>query len=441
MPAHELKRELAFWDLVLFNIAAVAGVRWLAAAARIGLSALVLWLLAAVLFFVPSALAVARLGSRYPAEGGIYVWTRQSFGEWHGFFCGWCYWLSNLFYFPNLLLAGVGTAAYAFGERGRALSENPALLVVGALLLLWIGALTNLVGLHVGKWTENVGAAATYGAGLLLSAGAFAVWMKNGVPQGLGSIWPRWDWSVVNFWSQIAFAFGGLELSAVMGAEIRDPRHTVPRAAWTSAGAIAAFYLCGTAAMVVLVPAQEVNIITGLAQAGHEASRALGAERLGPLVAVLMTMGITGQLGAWLGGSARLPFVIGVDRYLPRAFARLHPRWGTPHVAILAQAVACSVFLLAMQAGESLRAGYQLLVDMTVVTYFIPFLYMFAAGRREGLRASSLAGLGVTIMAIAVSLVPPRETRAPWLFEAKLLGGCAAVGLAARIVYRRASGR
>jgi len=433
-----LRRELGFADLVLFNLAAVLGVRWLAAAARIGPPALTLWLLAAALFFVPSALAVSKLSARYPEEGGIYVWTRHCFGHWHGFLCAWCYWLSNLFYFPNLLLAGLAMAASAGGEHGRMLAENRLLLVIGSLILLWAGSLTNMLGVRVGKWTENVGALGTYAAGLLLVAAGLAVTAKTRLAIRWQAVWPRWNWGTVNFWSQIAFAFGGLELGAVMGGEIRDASRTVPRAAWTSAAAIAGFYVAGTAAILVVLPSDCIDILTGLAQAGQAAARALGARWIGPALAGLVTAGIAGQLGAWLAGAARLPFVLGIDRYLPPVFARLHPRWGTPHLVILLESGACTLFLLAMQIGESPRGAYQLLVDMTVVSYFLPFAYLFLCARRHGLRVSSMAGLAVTLLAIAVSLVPPAEAAHPWLFEAKLLGGCTLLIAAARIVYHRA---
>ncbi len=433
-----LKRELGLRDLVLFNIAAVVGIRWLAAAAHTGPGSLSLWALAAVFFFVPSALAVSRLGARFPEQGGLYVWARRAFGDWHGFLCGWCYWLSNLFYFPNLLLAGLGMAVYTVGPSGEALSENRVFLVSGALLVLWIGALTNLIGVRVGKWTENLGALGTYAAGLLLIAVGALAWAHHGPATRIESVWPRWDWATVNFWSQIAFAFGGLELGAVMGGEIRDPTRTVPRAAWISGCAIAGFYLLGTLAMLALLEPGGISILTGLAQAGAAASRMLGAAWIGPLMAGLITVGVAGQFGAWMAGGARVPFAIGLDRYLPPAFARLHPRWGTPHVAILVQAAACSAFLVLMQAGDSLRVGYQLLVDLTVISYFIPFVYLFLAARRAGLRWSPWCGLAVTLLAIAVSLVPPAEARSAWLFEAKILGGCALLIGTGRMVFRRA---
>jgi amino acid transporter len=431
-----LARELGLRDLVLFNIAAVAGIRWLAAAAHAGPSSISLWLLAAAFFFVPSALAVSRLTAKLPEEGGLYAWTKASFGDWHGFLCGWCYWLSNLFFFPALLLAGISMAVYGFGERYTWLGNSRAFVIPASLALLWVGILTNLAGLRVGKWTENLGGLATYLAGAVLVVLGFTVWAMHGAANHLRII-PEWNWQRLNFWSQIAFAFGGLELGAIMGGEIRDPRRTVPRAAWISGLLISVFYVAGTLAILAVLPAGQVNILSGLTQASAVAASRLGVPWVAMGLAMLITVGITGQLGAWVSGSARVPFAIGLDRYLPPAFARVHPRWKTPHVAILTQGIACTVFLLVMQLGESLSTGYQILVDMTVITYFIPFLYLFGAAMKHGLRYSALAGLAVTVAAIALSLVPPGAGAPVLLFEAKVSGGCVLLIVTARMAFTR----
>lgn len=431
-----LRRELGLWDLVFFNIAAVVGIRWLAAAAHAGPASISLWILAALFFFVPSALAVSRLTARFPEEGGLYAWTKHAFGDWHAFLCGWCYWLSNLFYFPNLLVAGVGMGLYSFGGRYAWLAETRAFVIPASLAVLWIALFTNLIGVRIGKWTEDLGGAATYLAGLALVVMGLAIWAFHG-PVAHLHIVPEWNWQRVNFWSQIAFAFGGLELGAMMSGEIRHPERNVPRAAWISGAAIAAFYILGTLAILAVLPAGQVNILTGLTQAGGAAAQRLGLPWVAPLLAVLITVGITGQLGAWISGSARVPFAIGLDRYLPAAFGRLHPRWQTPHVAILTQGVACTAFLLAMQLGESLRTGYQLLVDMTVITYFIPFLYLFGAAWRTGQRASAAPGLVVTAAGILFSLMPPDGAASVWLFDGKLAGGCLLLAVAARIAFAK----
>ncbi|MGE5645891.1 MAG: APC family permease [Acidobacteriota bacterium] len=431
-----LARELGLRDLVLFNIAAVVGIRWLAAAAHAGPASISLWVLAAVFFFVPSALAVSRLTAKLPEEGGLYRWTRHTFGDWHGFLCGWCYWLSNLFFFPNLLLAGIGMAVYGFGARYAWIGESRAFVIPMSLALLWVGVITNLVGLRVGKWTENLGGLATYTAGVVLVGLGFAVWMTHGAATPVQLV-PEWNWGRLNFWSQIAFAFGGLELGAIMGGEIRNPERTVPRAAWISGLLIAGFYIAGTLAILAVLAPADVNILSGLTQAAAAAADRLGVPWVAMALAVLIAFGITGQLGAWLSGSARVPFAIGLDRYLPPAFGRLHPRWKTPHVAILTQGTACTAFLLAMQFGETLRDGYQLLVDMTVITYFIPFLYLFAAAWKHGLRWSAAAGLAVTAAGIGFSLVPPGGTGSAWLYDGKIAAGCAALIATAGMAFTR----
>jgi len=430
-----LKRELGLRDLVLFNIAAVIGIRWLAAAAHTGPVSITLWLLAAAFFFVPSALAVATLSARFPDEGGIYVWTKQGFGDWHGFLCAWCYWLSNLFYFPNLLLAGVDMAGYALG-----LSEDKLYVISVSLLILWLALLANVFGLSVAKWANNAGAVATYTFGALLIICGFTVLIRTGSATPI-QLAPHWDLDKVNFWSQIAFAFGGLELGAVLGGEIRNPARNVARAAWIAGGCIAAFYILGTLSLLVLMPPERISILTGLVAASNETGARLHAAWLGHAMIVLILAGVAGQLSAWIGGTARVPFVIGLDRYFPPAFARLHPRWGTPHWAILIQGIACTVFVIALQAGENLRVGYQLLVDMTVIVYFIPFLYMFGASWKYGRKWSAGMGMSVTVVSIIVSLIPPGDVRSVGLFEFKLLAGCAVLVIAARIVFHSAARR
>jgi glutamate:GABA antiporter len=431
----ELRRELGLRDLVLFNIAAVIGIRWLAAAAHTGPVSITLWLLAAAFFFIPSALAVAALSAKFPDEGGIYVWTKRGFGDWHGFLCGWCYWLSNLFYLPNLLLAGVDMAGYALGW-----SEDKIYVISLSLVILWLGLLTNIFGLSIAKWTNNVGALATYAFGAMIVVFGLVVWMRSGSATPI-RLAPHWDMEKVNFWSQIAFAFGGLELGAILGGEIRNPARNVPRAAWISGAFITGFYILGTLSLMVLMPPDRINILTGLVQAATQVGARLGSAWLGRGMIVLVLMGVAGQLCAWIGGCARIPFVIGLDRYFPPAFARLHPRWGTPHMAILAQGIACTVFVIVLQAGENLRVGYQLLVDMTVIVYFIPFLYMFAASWKYGRKWSAAMGTVVTVVSIVVSLIPPGDAHSVWLFEFKLLAGCAVLIVVARAVFVYASHR
>ncbi len=431
-----LRRELRLWHLVLFNIAAVAGIRWLAAAAHVGPGSLTLWVLAAAGFFLPSALVIASLSARFPEEGGFYVWTKRAFGDWHGFLAAWVYFTSNLLYFPTLLLSGVAMASYMFGESGVKYSENAAYAVPATLVVLWVAIVTNLVGLKVGKWPSLLGGSAAYLVAVLLCVFSLIVVWRFGSAT-IFHLVPDLTWDNLNFWSQIAFAMVGLELAPIMGGEIYNPAKTIPRAALISGLLCAAFYIAGTAAMLGLLAPDRINPMTGLAQAGDVTGTRVGAGWLSPCFALLITVGVLGQLSSYVAGNSRLPFELGLDHYLPATFAKLHPRWGTPYVSILMQGVLSSVFLLLAELGENLRATYQIMVDMTVVVTLIPFVYIFGSGLKFGQRLAGATGGLVSVLAMILSVIPPAGVSSVWVFELKVVGGTLILVYAGHAIFAR----
>lgn len=454
-PIQQLRKEMGFWDVLLFNIATVLGPRWIAAAAHNGPSSISLWIIAALFFFVPSALVINELSSRFPHEGGLYVWSKEAFGDFHGFVAGWCYWIYTVFYFPGLLLASASMSAYVIGENGARLEHDRAFLLLVSLGLLLVAVVLNIIGLNVGKWLQNAGGACTYLPLLLLVGIAGLLWVRHGSVTHLAgaNVLPTWNWGTVNFWSQIAFAFTGLELVSAMSAEVRDPQRTLPRAVYGAGVLIAAMYIVGTVAVLALVPASDVSVTSGVFHAITLGSIALKVSFFGILAAVLVTVGNAGGVGSTVAGIARVPFVVGIDRYLPAAFGKIHSRWKTPYVSILVQAIISGLILLVSQINQSTRDSYQQLVDAAIILYFIPFLYMFAAAlwlsrrkdRTENKQAvlipGGLAGVWIasgvafviTLLSIALSVFPPGESSSRISFLVRTLLwviGALTVGLA-----------
>ena len=431
-----LRRELRLWHLILFNISSVAGVRWLAPAAHTGPGSLTLWLLASLAFLLPSALVVASLSAKFPQEGGLYVWTKHAFGDWHGFLCAWIYFISILIFLPTLLLSGVSMASYMFGPSGIKYSEDASYAIPFTLGVLWLAFFTHLVGLRVGKWPTLFGGFTTYAIVLILCVLGILVAVRFGSATEFHFV-PQATWGNLNFWSQIALGMTGLELAPILGGEIYNTATNVPRAAWISCAACAAYYVAGTAALLVLLPPRTISALTGLAQAGDIAGQRFGATWLAPCFALLITVGFVGQLSTYIAGSTRLPFALGIDHYLPAAFARLHPRWKTPHISILAQASIATVLLLFAQLGENLRAAYQILVDMDVIATLIPLIYIFGAGFKLGHRWAATAGGLIGVAGVILSVVPPGDVSSVWLFELKVVGGTILLALIGRAIFRR----
>ncbi len=454
-PKSQLRKTMGFWDVLLFNIATVLGPRWIAAAGHNGTSSISLWVLAAVFFFVPGALVINELSSRFPEEGGLYVWAKEAFGDFHGFVAGWTYWVYTIFYFPGLLLASASMSAYVIGEKGAPLSQDRTFLLAVSLVLLLIAVILNIIGLNVGKWLQNAGGVGTYLPLLMLVAIGVLVYLRHGSATHFTfkNMLPSLDLDTVNFWSQIAFAFTGLELVSAMSEEVRDPRRTLPRAVFGAGALIALMYVAGTLAILTLVPAIDLDPKSGVFHAITVGSTFLRVGFLGILAAVLVSVGNAGGVGSTVAGIARVPFVVGIDRYLPAAFGKVHPKWKTPYVSILVQATLSGAVLLISQINQTTRDSYQQLIDAAIILYFIPFLYMFMAAIKLSYRknrtsdphavlipggipgvwlASGIAFL-ITLLSIAFSVFPPGDASDRHKFQKRLLAwvvGSLLVGLA-----------
>ncbi|MBV9082789.1 MAG: APC family permease [Acidobacteriaceae bacterium] len=429
-----LRKELGLRDLVLFNVAAIVSTRWIGAAAHVGSGTILLWVAAAIFFLAPSAFVVAHLSRMFPEEGGLYVWTREAFGEWHGFSCAWFYYLTNIFWLPGALVAPIGMMTYGFSRSAAELAENPRFVIPCALAVLTGIVASNYVGLRTAKWVDNLGAIGAYSIWIVIVFAALASSFKRGAASTFHLI-PGMNLEKLNFWSQLALGMVGLELSPILAGEIHHARRTVFRATWISALLVVIFYVFGTGAILALLPPEQVSPVIGVAQASRQAAVTIGWSWVPVCVGFGILFSLGGQLGTYIGGSARLPFVLGVDNLFPRAFARLHPKYGTPYIAILFLGVGAAVLLLLSQLGETFRAAYQITVDMTVITQFVPFLYLFATAWKFGRKIAAACGLVVSTIAIVFSFLPTGDVASIWLFEAKLAGGCVFVFAGARACY------
>jgi amino acid transporter len=159
-----------------------------------------------------------------------------------------------------------------------------------------------------------------------------------------------------------------------------------------------------------------------------------------------------GGVSGWFAAVGRLPFVAGIDRFLPAAFARVHPAWGTPHVALAVQAAVSAIVVVLGQAGTTVRGAYDVLVSMSIIGAFVPFLFMFAAVIRvqrmpagaEVLRvpggrpaATLLGTLGflTTLIAIVLACVPAADEPNPLLSVAKVVGLSVVMMVAGAVLY------
>lgn len=449
-----LRQAMGFRDVVLFFITAGVNLQWVATAAVAGPAAVTIWIIGCLTMSLPLALCVIELSSRYPQEGGIYVWSKHAFGDFAAFMTGWTYWMSNLPYFPGVLYFTAGNALFLGGARFSHLSTSRTYFVVASCLGLALGTGMNLVGLGVGKWLTNVGAIARWlAAAALIGVGSVAWWRFGSATSfDRASLTPGLQIRDLIFWSTIAFALTGFEAASFMGEEIRDARRTIPRAILVAAPLIALVYILGTMSVLVALPAAEIGSLQGIMDAFASAGRRLHCETLIPIAAALIAISALGSVGCWLGSTARLPFVAGLDNFLPKGFARLHPRWRTPYVALLTQAAVTVICVFLGQAGTSVGGAYNILVSMSVITFMLPYLLLFAAmirlqwtpagpgvirvpGGRPTAIALGALGFCTTAVAIVLSIFPAPDEAHKGLAVAKVIGLAVAVIASGATVY------
>ena len=451
---------MGFRDLLLFYLVTGFTVRWIGTAASAGPSAVVIWLMACLAFYIPLMFTVLELSSRYPNEGGCYVWSKRAFGDFAGFITGWTYWTCNLPYFPGLFYFTAAAALFIGGAEWQHLGASPVYFITFSLLALALAAGLNVRGLAVGKWLHNLGAVGLWLPGLVLMGLGLCAWLRFGSATvfTVHSMVPSTRLKDIVFWSTIAFSLSGLESASMLGEGIRDARRNIPRALLLAGGLITLLYVFGTVAMLVALPQSEIMNLQGFMRAIESASARLGLGWLVAPVAALLVMGGLGQAGAWFAAGGRLPFVAGIDRFLPPAFGRLHPRYGSPYVSLLAQAVIAAVFIFLGQAGTTVKGAYDVLVSMAIISYFIPYLFMFASMIRlqrepagpEVIRvpggrpvAIGLAALGftTTVISIGLALIPAEDEPHKVLAVTKVAGLTTLLVAAGALVYWRSRWR
>jgi len=450
----QLRRALGFRDLVLFYVATTLSLRWIATAAVAGPSAIVLWMIGGACLFVPLVFTVLELSSRYPDEGGLYVWSKRAFGPFAGFITGWTYWTTNLPYLPGLLYFIAANALFMGGPEAQKLSTNSTYFIAVSMVGLAVACGLNVVGLNVGKWLSNVGAVAGWIAlAILIPFGLYAgLKFGSATPITPRSLVPGAGLKDLIFVSTIAFAYAGVENASTMGEEIVDARRTVPRAVIVSAILIAALYIVGTLSILLALPPDQISGLQGLVQAMQAIARRSGVPWLVSIVAALVVVNVLGAVAGWFAATARLPFVAGVDRFLPEVFGKLHPRWQTPHVALLVQAALAAVFIVLGQAGTTVRGAYDALVSLSIIAQFIPYLFMFAAmavlqrepagpevirtpGGAPVAKLFGALGFVVSVATIVLACIPAADDPNKTLAVIKIVGGSAALVGAGALVY------
>lgn len=466
-----MKKSLGLFDIVLMNVTAIIGLRWITIAAAGGSSSVFMWVFAAFMFFIPLGLVSAELATGWPEQGGLYVWVREAFGEKPAFITSWFYWINNLFYYPSLLAFIAVTMAfiidpvlikYDFLSSGQTLADSKLYVCGLTLVLFWVLTLINCRGVSVGKWISNLsGLFGTILPGLtIIILGAVSVFiLKRPIPTdySLAKLVPSFSsFDDISFLSTLMFAMAGIELTPTLAGDTENPERVFPKATVISAIIIAIIYIVGTIAMTMIIAPDKIGSASGI----MDAMKLLATELNFPLLlfgmAIMITLGNFGGVGVWIIGPIKMLFESTRQGVLPEFFVKLNDD-GMPRNAMIVQAVLITVITICTSLLPSVESMYDVLILMTTITYFIPYILLFGAflklrkshpdnprpykvpGGTAGAWLAAGVGLFSVFLGIILPFVPGKSLITAYdimIYELQIGGGPLILGVIGLLIYR-----
>lgn len=437
-------KALSVFSLVMLNVIAVDSLRTLPISAAYGYSLIFYYVLAGLFFFIPTALITAELATAWPATGGAYIWIREAFGARYGFLAIWLQWIYNVVWYPTILSFIAATLAYLVDPQ---LANNKIFLLSTILIIFWGTTLINYLGIGVSNLVSSIGTIFGTMIPMLFIIGLGISWLYHGhktqTPFSIKELFPNLD-SINNLSLLVAVLFGlmGLEMSAVHAGDVKNPGRDYPKALLISVLLIIFSLMLASLAIVVVVPASELNLITGLIDAYKAFFTAYHMTWCMPLIIIAIVIGALSCISAWVLGPARGLMVAAEDDLLHMHF-KTKNKYGAPTSILFAQAILMTIISIVFMCIPTVSGAYWVLTDLTSQLALLFYIMLFAAaialrfkkpyiarpykipGGKYGM--CLVAGTAIFSCAIAISLgfIPPAQVKVgdTVIFESILVGG------------------
>ena len=438
------RRVLGSFMLAMISVAAIASMRVLPTSAEFGLASVSVFIWAAIVFFIPTALVSAELATIWPKTGGIYLWIKAAFGPRWGFLGIWLQWIQNVIWYPTVLAFTGATLAFAFNP---ALAKNKLYTLAVILIVYWGATFANFLGMKTSGWISTVGTiVGTILPGIILIILGI-VWLFTAQPDQIqfatADIFPDFA-SIKNlvFVAGVVLAFGGMELSAVHAEEAKNPQRDYPRAILLSTIIILLIFILGTLAVSVAIPKKEISLVAGVMQSFKKFLDTYGLKDLVPVIALLLAIGAIAQVSTWIVGPSKGLLASARHGILPPFFRRLNKN-GMPVNLMIIQGLIVSALSLVFLFLPTVSSSYWILTALTAQLYLIMYLIMFSAAIYLRYKKPDLpraykvpgglagmwivAGLGFlgALTTIVLGFIPPAAFRTgnPFFFDAFLIIG------------------
>ncbi len=420
-------RVLGVFTLSMISVSAIIALRNLPTLAKNGFSVVFILAIAALLFFIPVALACAELASAWPKKGGVYAWVNEAFGGRSGALAVWLEWIESVVWLPTVLSFIASSIAYIVSPH---LVENRHFMLAVMLSVLWSGTLLNFLGTKTSGLVSTIGIIAGSIIPGIAIIGLGSFWLTTNQPVhinfDMASFIPTFNLSSLAYFTVVALGFAGIEVAAFYVQDTKDPQRTYPKATFIAALTIIVIYVLGALAIAIVIPKEDLNLSAGMMQAMNEFFTFLHIPWAIPLFALLSVLGGLALLNTWIIGPSKGLLTSALNDDLPK-FTQYTNRNGSPVAILLMQALigTCLIsmnlfiptinqfyWIFQTQAAQLILMMY-LLIFMSVIKlrYSQPDtkrLYKIPGGK-IGLWIIAGGGALFCVIAFLLGFVPPEE--------------------------------
>ena len=412
----------------MINVIAVDSLRSLPFGAKFGFSIVFYYLLAGILFFIPTALVAAELATGWPKRGGIYVWVREAFGTKWGAFTIWIQWVYNICWYPTIMSFLAATIAYMINPS---LVHNKHYMLSVVMILFMSTTVINLFGMRLSSRFVNFTAIIGSIVPMVLITILGVVWVGQGSPIQIKMTWANFfphaaNLGIIVLMTNILYSLVGMEMSAVHAQEVRNPQRSYPIALFWSVILILTTLIGGSLAIAMVIPSKHIELMTGMLELFYTFFHLHHLGWMTDIMGICIILGGLGGVSAWVIGPSKGLMVAAADGAMPAWLCTVN-RFQSPVYVLLAQAVLfvliCSVFLLM----PSVSSSYWVLSNITAILSLLGYIMMFLAawvlrykrpnverayripGGHVGMAVVCIMGLFSCITTIIIGFMPPAE--------------------------------
>ena len=455
-------KKITFWELVMLNISALFGIRWIARSTSdtyLGLGAIPMWVLMMFLFFVPQAFMCAEMAASYPHDGGLAYWVKVAFGTKYGFLVSWMHWTALIFWFASFLTFFSVNATYMVGRPD--LANNKLLVLIMSIAIIWILSIASMKGMEFGKYLTSAGSlGSTVPTVCLIVMSFLTVVILKKAPSAsvysVATMTPKLTMSSLVEISSIMFSYTGAQLAANFISEMENPQKNYPKAIITAAAIIGVLYVIGSTALTMLLPTSKIQSSTGVLDALTRACELLGVPMVFvQVVAFGIALSVLGALVLYIAQPTKMLFGFVEPGVFSERITKVNEH-GIPTKAVIFQAILVSTLLIGVSYLPGVEVIYNTLVTMTALTTLFPYVFLFLAYGKIKREKEDLDGLYVMtknkklaavvtysvfalcVFAIVCAALPIMgNTRDNIIYEAEMIGGSVLIVASGLLIWKR----